>query len=267
MNNKDPESGTAKHLSYMDECDIHDFNSHHLGLSTLHPGGLGASGALAALCGMQPGLSVLDIACGKGTSSRFFTDKFGCKVTGIDIDEDYVQCARMLSKKKSALGSRLQFINANAENLPFADNAFDIAIFQSVLVLMDHADKAMKEAARVIKPGGRLGILEFTWLEQPSQEILEEALDICGHCYYFTRANPGDWQALIRDSGLELKEAKMYKLETPKIGDEGISTVLKVLWKITTNSALRNRFSKNNAFFLRNLDRIGYGLYVGENKS
>ena len=63
---------------------------------------------------------------------------------------------------------------------------------------------------------------------------------------------------------MKLKEAKMYKLEAPKIGDEGISTVLKVLWKITTNSALRNRFSKNNAFFLRNLDRIGYGLYAGE---
>lgn len=207
---------------------------------------------------------VLDIACGKGTNSRFFAKKFGCDVTGIEIDEDRLQSAKAFSEKDRAIRSKVKFMCANAENLPFADNAFDIVIIQAALYLMENAEKAMKEAARVAKPGGRVGLLELTWLKEPSNEIIEEAKGIFGR--YLTKAKSSAWQNLIVNSGLEIAEIKLYNYEATTIKDETVFTFIKVLWKMATNSAIRNRTRKNSSFFIKHPGYMGYGLYVGEKK-
>lgn len=97
----------------------------------------------------------------KGTSSYYFAKEFGSTVTDIDIEESLLKSACQL-KEKGEAGKRLSFIQANAENLPFEDDQFDIAIFQAALVLMDNNEKILNEAARVLKLGGRIGILELT---------------------------------------------------------------------------------------------------------
>ncbi len=254
----------AKDSYAIEKSDITTFASKYLGLNMLHPGGYKASSELAGLCGMSGNSLVLDIACGKGTSSRFFAKKFGCNVTGIDMDEDRLQSAKALSEKDRAIRSRVKFMCANAENLSFADNTFDIVIVQAALYLLEHAEKAMEEAARVTKPGGRVGFLELTWLKEPSNEIIEEAKGIFGR--YLTQAKSSAWQDLIANSGLEITEVKLYNYEATTIKDENAFTFLKVLWKMTTNSAIRNKARKNSSFFIKHPGYMGYGLYVGEKR-
>lgn len=75
---------------------------------------------------------------------------------GIDISEELIQVAKVLSKKKG-LEDKVKFQIADAMDLPFSDNQFDIAISQAMLVLVEDKVKTIREAYRVIKKGGRAG--------------------------------------------------------------------------------------------------------------
>ena len=71
----------------IEKCDIFDFMAQHVGLSVLHPGGFEATSELANRCGFNEDQKIIDIACGKGTTSIYLAKRFGCKVIGIDFSE------------------------------------------------------------------------------------------------------------------------------------------------------------------------------------
>jgi len=247
----------------IDKCDILDFMAKHVGVKVLHPGGLKATNELMHLCNMCKDSKVLDIACGKGTSSYYFAKKIGCRVTGIDIEESLLKTAQTLSLK-GEIGSKLTFKLANAEELPFEDNTFDIAIFQAAFVLMDNNQKALQEASRVIKPGGKVGILELTWLKNPTSEALDEAsTDVCAYCIPKARTSEG-WEKLIVDSGLKVSYSKVYRMGESGVGDESLGTLINVMWKMITNSKIRNRVRKVDKYFNKYCEYLGYGIYIGE---
>ncbi len=98
---------------------------------------------------------VLDIGSGIGGPARYLAATFGCRVTGIDLTPRFVEAATELSAL-CHLDQRVDFICADAREMPFEDAAFDHAI--CFYVGMNLPDKAavLAEAARVIRPGGRL---------------------------------------------------------------------------------------------------------------
>jgi ubiquinone/menaquinone biosynthesis C-methylase UbiE len=247
----------------IDKCDILDFMAKHVGVKVLHPGGLKASDELARICNIDKDSNVVDIACGKGTSSYYFAKEYGCTVTGIDIDECLLKAAEALTGKRS-VGNRLSFKQGNAENLPFEDNIFDIAIFQAAFVLMKDNQKVLDEAARVIKQGGRIGILELTWLMKPTEEALAEASsDVCAYCIPKAKTSE-EWEKLIVDSGLKVSYSKVYKMNDSGVGSESFSTLVNVMWKMITNGKIRDRISKVNKYFNKYSEYLGYGIYIGE---
>lgn len=166
----------------IEKCDIFDFMANVVGLTVLHPGGFRATNELARLCKINKNAHVLDIVCGKGTSAYYLSKRFGCRVSRIDIEKGLISQARKLATRKK-MDAKLTFKVANAENLPFADNEFDVPIFQAVLVLVNDKEKAIKEAIRVTKPYKYIGILELSWQKQPTKEFFEEAIKkICSVC-------------------------------------------------------------------------------------
>ncbi len=109
---------------------------------------------------VKNGMKVLDIASGTGDLAIALSKKAGPgNVTATDINEE------MLSIGKHRLeeaGCRANVLMADAESLPFGDDSFDVVTVSFGIRNMTHKNRALREMHRVLKPGGRLLVLEFS---------------------------------------------------------------------------------------------------------
>ncbi|MBD3689337.1 demethylmenaquinone methyltransferase [Nanchangia anserum] len=114
--------------------------------------------ATRAAVAAKPGERVLDVAAGTGTSSVEYA-KGGARVTASDFSSGMVAEAKRRHPD-------LEVIEADAQNLPFADETFDVVTISYGIRNVEDCERALREMARVTKPGGRLVIAEFstpTW--------------------------------------------------------------------------------------------------------
>ena len=125
-----------------------------------HLRGDAATRELAALAEVGAGMHVLDIGSGIGGSARTLAHSFGCRVTGIDLVEEFCRVAGMLTAR-TGLSEHVRFLQGEALTLPFADASFDLVWSQHVL--MNVADKASiyAQVQRILKPGGRYACYEI----------------------------------------------------------------------------------------------------------
>lgn len=121
---------------------------------------------------VRPGMKVLDIAAGTGDLTMAFAKKVGKtgEVWHTDINESMLSVGRDRLIDK---GFSVPSVVCDAEALPFPDNYFDIVTVAFGLRNMTHKDKALAEMLRVLKPGGKLLVLEFSRIYKP----LEQAYD------------------------------------------------------------------------------------------
>jgi len=124
-----------------------------------HAGGLDATRELALSLGVKEGDDVLDVGSGFGGTARFLAGTYGCNVTGVDLTPEYVEIARYLTDR-AGLQHKVSFRVADALDLPFEDGAFDRASTQHVGMNISDKVRFYSEVARVLKPGGRLGIYD-----------------------------------------------------------------------------------------------------------
>jgi ubiquinone/menaquinone biosynthesis C-methylase UbiE len=107
------------------------------------------------LGGRQP-LDALDAGCGTGFLS-FELAARGHRVTGIDFAPAMLTEAR---RKAAERGVSIRFEEGDAEKLPFASGSFDLAISRHVLWTLPHPEGAVQEWIRVLRPGGRLAVID-----------------------------------------------------------------------------------------------------------
>ena len=114
-----------------------------------------------AQAGVRPGFKVLDIAGGTGDLAKEFVKQAGStgEVWHTDINESMLRVGRDRLLNKGLLTPTLL---CDAENLPFEDNYFDRVSVAFGLRNMTHKDQALAEMRRVLKPGGKLLVLEFS---------------------------------------------------------------------------------------------------------
>jgi demethylmenaquinone methyltransferase/2-methoxy-6-polyprenyl-1,4-benzoquinol methylase len=101
------------------------------------------------------GGSVLDVATGTGAVAAELLRRRDCRVVGVD------QSPEMLAEARRRLGTRAELHEGRAESLPFPDAAFDALTFTYLLRYVDDPAAAMRELARVVRPGGTVAMLEF----------------------------------------------------------------------------------------------------------
>lgn len=120
-----------------------------------HIRGREATVELARRASLHPGLRVLDVGCGLGGSARYLAAEHQCKVTGIDLTQEYVDVANALADMVG-LRDRVAFRQASALDMPFDDGSFDVVWTEHVQ--MNIADKRAfyREVGRVTRPNGRL---------------------------------------------------------------------------------------------------------------
>ena len=115
---------------------------------------------LARLLAPSASDHVIDIGSGIGGPARYLAATHGCRVSGVDLTEEFVATAADLSRR-AALAGRVDFRQGSALDLPFGDAAFDLAWTQNVAMNIADRPRFYAEIRRVLKPAG--GWRSRTW--------------------------------------------------------------------------------------------------------
>jgi len=134
-----------------------------------HIRGRAATLELARAAGLDSTRRVLDVGSGVGGTSRCLATEFGCRVTGIDLTDEYCRAAAILSAK-IGLAELVDYRQGDATNLPFDDGSFDVVWTEHVAMNIPDKSRLYREMHRVLKPGGTLAIYDI--LAGPSGPVL-----------------------------------------------------------------------------------------------
>ena len=126
--------------------------------------------------GARPGMKVLDLAGGTGDLTAKFSHLVGEKgeVVLADINDSMLKVGRTKLRDRGIVGN-VSYVQANAEALPFPDNHFDIITIAFGLRNVTDKDAALRSMNRVLKPGGKLLVLEFS---KPQHELMRKVYDL-----------------------------------------------------------------------------------------
>jgi demethylmenaquinone methyltransferase/2-methoxy-6-polyprenyl-1,4-benzoquinol methylase len=127
----------------------------------------------------KSGARVLDVACGTGDLSLTLFERGEARIVGIDFCRPMLDIA---ASKASRSGYSLPFVEGDALDLPFADCSFEAATIAFGLRNLTSVDAGFRELLRVLKPGGRVAVLEFS---KPRAPLLRSLFRV-----YFTKVLP-----------------------------------------------------------------------------
>jgi SAM-dependent methyltransferase len=242
----------------------------NLGL-TKHLGSMEATRKLIELCHIDSEKHVLDVGCGVGATPRYLAEKVGCRVTGVDLLEKMIAQSRERAGQEGVEG-RTAFAVADARRLPFEDDRFDAVVTESVNVFFDDKQEAVREYARVTKPGGYVGIVEMTWLRPVAPETKA----------YYKRVVHADalaaqgWIALLKEAGLQDVVGDVRQVEIPlegkgrfeRYGCRGIAKVMLKTLTVFFKDRASREFLKDVTGSLPKdlLGDMGYGVYAGKKR-
>jgi demethylmenaquinone methyltransferase/2-methoxy-6-polyprenyl-1,4-benzoquinol methylase len=125
------------------------------------------------------GAHVLDVACGTGDLSLVLSRAGGARVVGLDFCRPMLEIARHKAAEESRA---VPFVEGDALRLPFADEAFDVVTIAFGLRNLAGVPEGLAELKRILRPGGRIAVLEFSSPVLPGFRALFR--------FYFTRVLP-----------------------------------------------------------------------------
>jgi arsenite methyltransferase len=130
-----------------------------------------------ALGTLERGEVVLDLGSGAGTDSLVAAQMVGSQghVTGIDMTLEMLAKARAAAREMGA--TNVEFVEGEAETLPFEDERFDVVISNGVIDLVPDKDAVFSEIHRVLRPGGRIQIADVT-IQNPVSEEGRRNIDL-----------------------------------------------------------------------------------------
>ncbi|MFX1251933.1 MAG: class I SAM-dependent methyltransferase [Promethearchaeota archaeon] len=215
-------------------------------LSNLHLGGDQATQELLKMCQIKSTSEVLDVGCGTGETACEISKKYGAKAIGVDISEIMIRQAKKRAKKQKLEG-KVEFRVADVFDLPFADNAFDVILLESVLTaLPGDKKKALSELKRILRPGGYIGINETTFKASTSSELLNGLNQHPAMHDYFT---PQTLKEFLSDAGLSIvnfhekkytgEKEQLKKISKWRVLSFFVFNFWQVLLKMLTDSRYR----------------------------
>lgn len=169
-----------------------------------HTGGREATIELAARMEIEPEMHLLDIGCGLGGASRFIAEAYACRVTGIDLTDDFVRTAEALARRVGLQG-RVSYRQGSALALPFPPKTFDGAYMMHVGMNIADKPALFREVRRVLNPGNVFAIYDVMRtgagaLSFPfSRAATEETTFI---------VTPADYRRALEDAGFDIRKER-----------------------------------------------------------
>lgn len=145
---------------------------------------------------------VLDIGCGIGGPARTLAAEFGCRVTAVDVVEAYCRLAELFTARLG-LEDRVTFRHADALDLPFGGETFDIVWLQHTTMNVEDKRGLFREARRVLRPGGR--VVPYEIMAGPGGEP-HFPVPWAGDASINFLGEPDRVRALMRDLGYRERE-------------------------------------------------------------
>jgi ubiquinone/menaquinone biosynthesis C-methylase UbiE len=240
------------------------------GLPGMHLGGQEATQTLLDMCQLDATSNVLDVGCGGGNTACLIAQQYGSRVQGIDISEVMVAKAKRRARRQG-LADTVEFRVADAFELPFEDDRFDVVIVESVLMpLPGDKGQALAEMVRVVRPGGRVGANETT-VDPSAPDDWLALLD--EHPAMYGTFTPQKLRNLFEASGLQAVEiVEAEYVDTPKVLKEmGLGGILlfmiraypRILLKLLRDARIREAGRIDDQITKRGKEYMGYVLIVG----
>lgn len=170
---------------------------------TSHPGGWAATERMLANLDFNAKDLAVELGCGHGRTLTYVAKRFGVRVVGVDLMPALASIACNKLKKERLTGFA---ISADVCRLPFRNGTFQTAWAESVFVFLPKPD-AFIEVERVLKPKGKLGMVELAWKDEPKPEYCKRTRDFLGVQRYEV-LTVNEWVAMLQSSGFEVKVAE-----------------------------------------------------------
>ncbi|MFI5593919.1 class I SAM-dependent methyltransferase [Amycolatopsis sp. NPDC051758] len=164
-----------------------------------HPGGLTLTRRLAELLRLRGGQCVADIAAGPGATARLLAADHGVTVDGVDLGQSTVEAARAATAE-AGLAAKVRFHLGDGEHIPLPDNACDAVVCECAFCTFPDKPAAAAEFARILRPGGRVGITDVTVAEGG---LPDELTTLAAWVACIADARPlGEYAAILERAGL-----------------------------------------------------------------
>ena len=240
-------------------------------LPGIHMGGLEATRTLVEMCKVKKEKQILDVGCGAGHTACLIAEQHGAHVIGIDISEVMIDKANERAQRMGLM-TMVEFRTADAYQLPFGNDCFDIVLIESVLTpLAGDKDQALQEMIRVLRPGGLIGANETTVDPDAPPELLEAFAKHPATYGYFTAQT---LRELFEEAGLQqiqMREAK--SVEAPKpLGEMGCRGLIafsfltypRIILTLLRDPRIREASRIDDQITKRGKAFMGYTLIVGQ---
>jgi arsenite methyltransferase len=238
--------------------------------ATKHMGGLSTTKELIGLCGIDQDTYILEVGCGVGATASYLARKLGCRVMGVDIRPSMIERAQERAAR-AKVEDRVEFKVADATDLAFDHASFDVVLAESVTTFIEHKAAAIGEYARVLKPGGRVGLNEEIWHQTP---VPPEIVEYTAHTWdvQVEILTLEGWVELLETSGLTVTTAspRRYRplTDASELARYGCRDFLTMLWRSTklyfTSAAFRKYMKDRRRRLPKGIwDYLGYALIVG----
>ncbi|OBI53195.1 class I SAM-dependent methyltransferase [Mycobacterium sp. E787] len=170
-------------------------------LEDFHTMGRFATAELVGLARITADSEVLDAGSGVGGTARYVADRYGSRVTAVDLTDEYCETNRWLNRLVG-LDDRISVRQADVTELPFADGGFDVAVSQHVQMNVADKVRLYAEAHRVLKDGGRLALWDITIVDG---RALDYPLPWADHPARSHLVTPGELRALVESAGFAVE--------------------------------------------------------------
>jgi SAM-dependent methyltransferase len=234
---------------------------------SFHPGGLALTGRLGELLQLRPGQRVLDVAAGKGSSAIFLAQRFGCEVVGVDYGAESVEEATARAEA-AGVSHLVSFEQGDAERLRFAPRSFDAVICECAFCTFPNKDAAAREWARMLRPGGRVGLSDLT----RSGPLPPELEGLLAWIACIADARPIDeYVAFLADAGFAISQIEPHNaaleemvrdVRTKLLGAELLSKLKKIELPPGIDLAEAKSLARHATEAVR-AGKLGYTVIVG----
>lgn len=209
-------------------------------IDNAHPGGLALTKKLLARETLLSDTALLDVGCGTGQTAFFIAKHYPCRVIAVDLSRMMLDKAE---RKFAQAGLTIPLLRANAMNLPFRKDSFDIVLAESVTIFTENANRTLREYHRVLKPGGILLAIEGTSLQPLEKHEARELKEALGITFLPTKE---EWCQMIKDAGF----SNVKTLYQQRMG-----------WMGAFPSELAEVFHEYRNIMFKHRKKFGFGVY------